>query len=329
MVRARAFRFALRIAVSLTLVAASVVPVSAGSPVVDISTTSSPTSVTVGHVVAYPITVENMSGRTLNHVELTGSTSLDLAGSMPLDLTFLGSAPAGACPGAVCDFGQMRADDVRSVTFYYRAPATKPPNSFVFTATAVVSEGGTDSTGASHEDTFPFPITTNVLAVSDNLVRGHAFGTVPGDRIFDTGLVTSLGNPHGTKVVIPGSNVEVTVEDLPPTDGAVTCPTTLTSCFGWGSSLSVGDGGTIAGAIQVTTRWDVSQLPKGMTAKKLRVAHLTGIAPDFYTQVTGTCVFVNGVPNNMPCFEVAPFQLPDKDIQAIYWLASNRVTRGY
>ena len=31
----------------------------------------------------------------------------------------------------------------------------------------------------------------------------------------------------------------------------------------------------------------------------------------------------------MPCFEVAPFKLADKDIQATFWLASNRVSRGY
>jgi hypothetical protein len=31
----------------------------------------------------------------------------------------------------------------------------------------------------------------------------------------------------------------------------------------------------------------------------------------------------------MPCFEVAPHKLADKDLQATFWLASNRVSRGY
>jgi hypothetical protein len=317
MVRARASRLAWRVALASALVLTTVVPATAASPDVVITTTSSPTSVTVGLVVAYPITVTNMSGRTLNHVDLVGSTSLPLA--------FLGSAPAGACPNAVCDFGMMRAGDVRSVTFYYRAPPTASPSSFVFTATAHVSEGGSDNPGAGHQDTFEFPITTNVLAVNANLVRGHAFGT---DRTFDTGTQTlDTGNPHGTKVRIPGANVEVTAADLPPTDPAVQCPTTLTTCFGWGSSLNVGSGGIIPGGIEVTTRWDLSELPKGMTAKKLRVAHLLG--NNQFAPVTGMCIFVDGVPNNMPCFSVAPFAWPDKDIQATYWLASNRVTRGY
>lgn len=317
MVRARASRFAWRTAIAVAMILASAVPASAASPDVRITTTSSPTSVTVGHVVAYPITVTNMSTRTLNHVELTGSTSVSLA--------FLGSDPAGACPQATCDFGTMRAGDVRSVTFYYRAPSTTSPSSFVFTAAVLVSEGDTDSPGSPNQDTFEIAITTNVLAVNADLVRGHAFGT---DRTFDTGLTTlGIGNPHGTKVRIPSATVEVMAADLPPTDPAVQCPPELTTCFGWGSFQSVGDGGIIAGGIEITTRWDVSELPKGMTYKKLRVAHLLG--NNQYRQVTGTCTFVGGVPTNMPCFSVAPFQLPDKDIQATYWLDFNRVTRGY
>jgi hypothetical protein len=320
MVRARASRFAWRAALAAVLVLITVVPAAAASPDVRITTTSSPTSVTVGLVVAYPITVTNMSGRTLNHVDLTGSTSLNLE--------FLGSAPAGACPNAICDFGTMRAKDVRSVTFYYRAPSTTTPSSFVFTATAHVSEGAGDNPGASHQDTFDFPITTIVLAINPNLVRGHAFGT---DRIFDTGLTTlGTGNPHGTKVRIPVANVEVTAADLPPTDPAVQCPPVLTTCFGWGSSLSVGDGGPIPGGIEVTTRWDYSELSSvspPMSAKKLHVAHLLGGGQ--FREVTGICTFVAGVPTNMPCFSTPPTDLPDKDVFAVYWLDFNRVTRGY
>ena len=35
------------------------------------------------------------------------------------------------------------------------------------------------------------------------------------------------------------------------------------------------------------------------------------------------------VPTNMPCISVAPFKLADKDIQVSFYLASNRVSRGY
>ena len=309
MVQARASRLVRRAALAATLVLASVMPATAASPEVIVTTTSSPTSVTVGLVVAYPITVTNMSGQTLNHVDLTGTTSPSQA--------FLGSAPAGACPDAVCDIGTMRAGDVRSFTLYYRAQSS--PGSFLFTAAVHVNPA------PGHQDTFVADVQTNVLAFSADFVRGHAFGS---DRIFDTGLDTlGTGNPHGTKVRIQSATVEVTAADLPPTDPAVQCPPSIAAtCFGWGSSLDVGIGQTIPGGIEVTTRWDSSELPKGMSARKLRVAHLLG--NNQFQQVTGICTFVGGVPTNMPCFSVAPFAV-DKDIQATYWLASNRVTRGY
>ncbi len=91
--------------------------------------------------------------------------------------------------------------------------------------------------------------------------------------------------------------------------------------------MSVADGVAIPGGIEVTMRWDVSQLPKGMTARKLRIAHLLG--DGMYKQVKDACVFAGGVPTNMPCISVAPFTLRDKDIQATFYLASNRVSRGY
>ena len=313
MKRARASRFSARAAIGAALFLTSVMPAAAASPDIMVTTTSSPTTVTVGLVVAYPITVTNGSGQTLNQVSLDGSPSVSLA--------YLGHAPAGACSSTTptCLLGTLRAGEVRNVTLYFRAPST--PGSFTFTATVHVNPA------PGHQDTFPIVIPTGVLDIGQDLVRGHAFGA---DRTFTTGL-TSLGtgNPHGTTVRIPSATTEVTTADLPPTSPDVQCPPALTTCFGWGSSLSVGNGGIIPGGIEVTTRWDYSELPNGMTEKKLRVAHLTGTGPNGYTQVTGTCNFVGGVPTNMPCFSVAPFRLADRDIQATYWLASNRVTRGY
>lgn len=319
MFRARSTHPAGRAAVlTALLVLSAVAPAAGASPVVAVTTTSSPTSVTVGLVVAYPITVTNRSKNTLNHVTLAGSTSSSVA--------YLGASPDGVCSQTqpTCDFGQMGSGAAVTVSFYYRAPST--PGSFVFTAVASVSEGGTDNPNASHEDMFSKPITTDVLALNQDLARGHSFG---GDRTFTTGLTTlGTGNPHGTQVRIPSANVEVTVADLPPDHPDVQCPPALTTCFGSGSSHSVGGGGPIAGGIEVTTRWDYSELATtGITEKKLRVAHLLGNGQ--YQQVTGTCNFVAGVPTNMPCFSVLPFRLPDKDIQATFYLASNRVTRGY
>jgi hypothetical protein len=128
-------------------------------------------------------------------------------------------------------------------------------------------------------------------------------------------------------VTVP-SNAEVTVADLPPNDPAVACPTTIAAtCFGWGSSLSVAQGATVPGGILVTMRWDISELPKGMTPQKLRIAHLLG-GQDFEA-VNAACVYAAGVPTNIPCIAVAPYRLADKDIQASFYLLFNRVSRGY
>ena len=81
--------------------------------------------------------------------------------------------------------------------------------------------------------------------------------------------------------------------------------------------------GPVPGGIEVTMRWDYTELPSGMTAKKLRVAHLLGNGE--FVQVKGMCS--DGAP--MPCFTVAPHKLADRDIQATFLLPSNRVTRGY
>ncbi len=124
-------------------------------------------------------------------------------------------------------------------------------------------------------------------------------------------------------------NAEVTVADLPPTDPQVACPTAIAAtCFGWGSSLSVAQGATIEGGILVTMRWDLSELPSGMTPKKLRIAHLLG--GQLWEPVSAACTYNQaGAPTNIPCISVAPFKLADKDIQASFYLASNRVSRGY
>ena len=326
----------MRAAIVAVMLLTSIVPASAASPEVSVVTTASPTSVTVGNAIGYIVNVANEGGNTLNHVTLSGEIRTT-AGQLSADFEYLGAftgasrAPECSQPPAAdafCDFGQLAArTPAPEITFYYEAPATA--GTWNFFPIARVSEGAGDNDNASHVDTFPnplVPIVTDVLQVSDNLVRGHAILPGPAYRTFSTGLdALTTGNPHGTKVRIPSANAEVTVRDVVGTEAA--CPPQLTTCFGQGSALDVGDGSTIPGGIEVTMRWDFSELPKGMTPQKLRVAHL--LTATTFEQVIGTCTFVAGVPTNMPCFSVAPFKLADKDIQATFWLASNRVSRGY
>ena len=302
---------------ALMITLAIAMPVAGADPMVAVTTTSSPTSVTVGLPVAYPITVTNNSKNTLNHVTLTGSPSIAL--------TYLGAIPTSACSQtvAMCDFGQMGSGAAASATFYYRAPTT--PGSFVFTATAHVGEGAGDNPGASHQDTFSTPISTLVLAVSQDEVRGHS---LPTDRTFDTGIgnTVSTTNKHGTRVVMP-ANGEVTVRDLPPEAITLACPAAAPTCFGWASQLAIADGAPFAQGIRVTVRWDVSDLPSGMTEKKLKIIHL--FDGGGHALVSNQCTFVSGVPTNLPCLAGAPIKLGDKDLQATLYLLHNGLIRGW
>ena len=349
MSRARASRVAARAAILFVLLLTSIIPVSAAYNV-QFTVASSPFVVTVGLPVAYPVTVTNGGGNTLNHVTVFGQ--LDPAFTFLPQLT----VPDAFCSDTEprCDFDQVRpGQPAPQAIFYYAAPATvsDPVNgdTYNFTGLARVSQGSNDDQNPGNSDSFTSPpVVTKVVPTSPNLVSGHS---VPGIRTFTTGgldcallglpanceagtVALGSGNPHGTRVTVP-SNAEVTVADLPPLlpnmapNPAVACPTAIAAtCFGWGSSLSVANGATIPGGIRVTMRWDLSELPSGMTDKKLRVAHL--LTATTFEQVTGKCSFNQaGVPTNMPCFEVAPFKLADKDIQATFWLASNRVSRGY
>lgn len=335
MFRARASRIPARVALAAILLLTSAVPVSANIDTV--ITTSSPQVVTVGLPVAYPVSVTNIGKSTLNNVSITGVA--DPA------LEYLFALPEGACSETepVCELGQLASGTVvPEIIFYFTAPEI--PGDYDFKVVTTVSEGDRDNSdgNANNQDTFESNIvTTSVVLSSPDFVSGHS---VPGIRIFTTGGIdcARLGlpsgcepgtgplggaNQHGTRVKVP-INGEVTVADLPPLHPDAVCPAEIAaSCFGWGSSFSVADGAVIPGGIEVTMRWDLSELPKGMTSKKLRIAHL--LENGDFDPVKDTCVLAGGVPTNMPCISVAPFALRDKDIQATFFVASNRVSRGY
>jgi hypothetical protein len=287
-----------------------------------VTTTASPVQVTIGRPIAYVITVTNNTNNTLKYAGLSGETTN--ADGSPLDLTYIHSEPATCSQtGPSCVFDNLPSGATRTAVFVFRAPAQ--PTTFTFSALSDF-DGDTSNPNAAHNDTVEEVIQTNVLAESVDLVAGYA---IPGEREFTTGILGPLDttNQHGTKVKI-ATNAEVTLADLPPTHTDVTCPSQIAAtCFGWGSSLSIANGATVPGGIEVTMRWDLSELPKGMTERKLRIAHLLG--GQSWEPVSAACVFVAGVPTNMPCISVAPFRLADKDIQASFYLASNRVSRGY
>jgi hypothetical protein len=317
MFRARTLRAAGRAVVAVALLSSIAMPASAVGPGVVVATTASPLNVTVDLPIAYVVKVTNNTNNTLKFVQVAGETSpgIQYLGALP-------GAPACSQVAATCDFSGLAKGATAQAIFYFKAPSV--PTTLTFTAHANF-DGQTSESPANYQHAVSAPVETIVLPTNQDLVMGHSFGAF---RTFTTGLgLLDTNNPHGTTVELPSANAEVTVADLPANHPDAQCPTTLTTCFGQGSSLSVGDGGPIPGGIKVTMRWDSTELPNGMTYQKLRVAHL--LTETTFEQVTGMCTFVAGVPTNMPCFEVAPHKLADKDLQATFWLASNRVSRGY
>jgi hypothetical protein len=344
MSRSRA-RLATRVALAFVFLLVLATPASAAERIT-FSTSSSPFNVTVAKPVAYPVTVTNSGGSTINHITITGH----------IDPAFepLFSTPSAACDvndagDPVCAFDQIPAgQSAPQVIFYYLVPDTvaneAAGDTYVFTATATVGEGPSDNPNASHQDTFvSLGVTTIVKSLNKDFVSGHA---VPGIETFSTGGIDCVGaglpadcnaglatlgttNKHGTSVTVP-QIAEVTVEDVAPSNN---CPSTIKTCFGAGSSISVADGASIADGISVTMRWDISELPSGMTWQKLNVIHIfdtpTNIDEDpeleMFGLITDACVDAD----DRHCFTVEPFKLGDKDIQATFILPFNGVSKGW
>ena len=313
----RAFRASLRVLLATALVLTTAGPASARTVDVKVQA-SSPTQVTVGHAVAYPVSAANLSRSTLNHVELTADAHASF--------TYLGaSSSACSLQVPVCVFGQVAAGaSLPPVTFYFLAPMVR--DTYEFTATVTLNEGPNDNPGndPAVQDSFTSdPVLTHVLDESKDFVTGHAFGI---HRFFSTGLDSvGVDNPHGSEVIAPFG--EVSVQDVAPEpDG--NCPAEAPSCFGWGTELSVAGGIEFRDTgIEVTIRWDASQLPKGMTDRKLRIVHEFdggGSEP-----VTVPCTFTGSRPDFLPCIKSAPQKQSDKDIQATILLLRNGVIRGW
>jgi len=315
--RPRASRTATRAALALIVLLAGAGPVTARDVTVVVQT-SSPTVVTAGYPVAYPVSASNVGKNTVNSVTLTGVA--------PDSFTYLGaSSTACGLTEPVCVFGQVPSNTpLPDVIFYYRVPETT--GTYEFRAVVSVNEGGGDnSDGKSNaEDSFSSdPVVTNVVAVDPDFVSGHS---IPGERLFSTGLTNlDTTNQHGSSVTVP-SNAEVRVADVPPLAIDVPCPAVAASCFGWATSLAVSNGAEFPAGIEVTIRWDASELPNGMTDRKLRIVHFDGSGFDV---VSDACTFADGLPTNLPCILSAPAKQPDKDIQATILLLHNGFVRGW
>lgn len=306
-----AARIALALGFLLSTVSAG--PAAAVSPSVTLTTQASPLEVTVDLPIAYMVSIYNGSNNALKNVRITGQPSIALAP--------LGAEPAANCLDGVCTLNGLPSGETRAVTFYYLAPAS--PQSFTFTALANF-DGQTTSSPASYQNTTADPVTTQVLDLNQDLVKGHAFGEY---RTFTTGM-GPLGatNRHGTEVFLTDT-AEVMVRDLSvrAADAYANCQVLLGApCFGEASELSVKGGEPVSGGLRVTIRWDSSDLPKGMTEKKIRIVHFLdgGVAAEPVTRLCGAVT-------PAPCLAGPVVRLADRDIQAVVILPSNGVIRGW
>jgi hypothetical protein len=279
---------AVALVVALAL-AASGRPASVG-PNVSVSVSGSPGSVTLGRYVAYAVTVHNGAKNNVTHVTLTapaaGSTS-------PFPLSYVSASTSnGACsaPPALpvsCSFGSLASGSDARVTFVFRAPASTPATgaAATFVAQASFDEGPSDQ-NASHTDTQIGLATTGLSALGSDFVTGFVPFTL-GDELATGGDLNGNagGNPQKTSLSVPGGSATGlgavgTVQEVshPATDTTSDCAAGF-SCFGQTSFVTMPGLFSTSAPLTLGFRFDASELPPGMTAKKLRMVHDGALVP--------------------------------------------------
>jgi Domain of unknown function DUF11 len=320
---------AMRGVASALVAAALVVAVGAASgraanlgPNVTLSVSGAPGTVSLGHYVAYTATVSNGATNNVTHLTLTapaaGSTS-------PFPLTYVSASPsAGSCsaPPALpltCSFGSLPSGATDTVTFVFRAPAGLPASGagVSFAAQATFDEGPNDQ-NSSHGDTKLASAATTLGAVGDDFVTGFVPFAL-GDDLETAGDLAgpSNGNPQktGLEVAALAASLGATgvVQEVPhpPTDTTSDCQAGF-SCFGQTSFVTLP--GVFSPPLTLTFRFDASELPPGMTQKKLRMFHNGVLVPLCTTP---------GMLSPGPTCQSSTTSFDDKDLGAVFLSSTN------
>jgi hypothetical protein len=264
-------------------------PASPG-PNISVSVAGSPGNVTLGHYVSYAVTVHNGAKNNVTHLALsaptTGSTS-------PFPLSYVSvSTSNGTCsaPPALpvsCSFGSLPSGADARVTFLFRAPAAIPATgaAAVFTAQASFDEGPSDQ-NASHGDTNVGSASTGLGALGSDFVTGFVPFSL-GDELATGGELNGAagGNPQKTSLSVPGGSAAGlgavgTVQEVshPATDTTSDCAAGF-SCFGQTSFVTMPGFFSSAAPLVLSFRFDASEVPPGMNAKKLRMVHDGALVP--------------------------------------------------
>jgi hypothetical protein len=292
-------------------------------PNVTLSVAGAPGSVSLGHYVAYTATVSNGDTNNVTHLSLTAPAA---SSTTPFPLTYVSASPSnGSCsaPPALpltCSFGSLPSGATDTVTFVFRAPATLPASGagVSFAAQITFDEGGNDQ-NASHGDTKLASAATTLGAVGDDFVSGFVPFSL-GDDLVTAGDLTgpSNGNPQKTTLSVAAAAAGAlgaagTVQEVahPATDTISDCQAGF-SCFGQTSLVTLP--GTFSPPLQLSFRFDASELPPGMTEKKLRMFHDGVLVPLCTTP---------GVLSPGPTCQSSTTSFDDKDLGALLLSSTN------
>jgi hypothetical protein len=326
----RAILLAVRGVASALVAAALVFAVGAATgraanpgPNVTLSVSGAPGSVSLGHYVAYTATVTNGDKNNVTHLTLTapaaGSTS-------PFPLTYVSASPsAGSCsaPPALpltCSFGSLPSGATDTATFVFRAPTGLPAGGAGVSFAAQISfDEGPNDRNSSHGDTKVASAATTLGAVGSDFVTGFVPFAL-GDDLETAGDLAgpSNGNPQKTGLEVAalaasalGATGVVQEVPHPATDTTSDCQAGF-SCFGQTSFVTLP--GVFSPPLELTFRFDASEVPPGMTEKKLRMFHDGTLVPLCTTP---------GVLSPGPTCQSSTTSFDDKDLGALLLSSTN------
>ena len=292
-------------------------------PNVTLSMSGAPGSVSLGHYVAYTATISNGDTNNVTHLSLTAPAASSTA---PFPLAYVSASPsAGSCsaPPALpltCSLGSLASGATDTVTFVFRAPAALPASGAAVSFAAQISfDEGPNDQNSSHGDTKLASAATTLGAVGDDFVSGFVPFSL-GDDLVTAGDLAgpSNGNPQKTGLAVAalaasalGATGSIQEVGHPFTDTTSDCQAGF-SCFGQTSFVTLP--GTFSPPLQLSFRFDASELPPGMTQKKLRMFHDGVLVPLCTTP---------GVLSPGPTCQSSTTSFDDKDLGALLLSSTN------
>jgi hypothetical protein len=292
-------------------------------PSVTLSVSGAPSSVSLGHYVAYTASVSNGDTSNVTHLALTAPAA---SSTSPFPLTYVSATPsAGSCsaPPALpltCSFGSLASGATVTVTFVFRAPAALPATGAAVSFAAQVSfdEGPSDQ-NSSHADTKLASAATTLGAVGNDFVTGFVPFAL-GDDLQTAGTLNgpSNGNPQKTGLAVAalaasllGATGSIQEISHAADDTTSDCQAGF-SCFGQTSVVTLP--GSFSPPLQLSFRFDASELPPGMTQKKLRM---------FKNGVLVPLCTTPGVLSPGPTCQSSTTSFDDKDLGALLLSSTN------